>query len=307
MTMDAEWMATLTVAALYAMVAIATQLGLMSGGFSLAPVGWMGVGAYCAGMAATQWELPPVAGLGIGVALAAVLGPVVVAPVRRISGLYYALVSLAFVLVLQAVLGNLDYTGGALGIFGVPLTTTLGVAVTALLFACAVAFYLSSGDRGRVLRAAGQDPMVARSFGVNVYRLQLAVGSVSAVLSVVAGFFYAGYVGYVDPTHYGFALVVQILAMVIIGGRTNWVGSVLGALLISCLPLLLRPLADYRDVMNGALLIAVMVFLPGGLYSLGARVRAVLARGSGRPPAPVAAEDVPRSEVRQEPIGGRTR
>jgi branched-chain amino acid transport system permease protein len=150
--------------------------------------------------------------------------------------------------------------------------------------------------------------VVARCFGVDVYRLQLLVGAVSAVLSVVAGFFYAGYVGYVDPTHYGFALVVQILAMVIIGGRTNWLGAVLGALLLSSLPLLLRSLADYRDVLNGALLIAVMVFLPGGLYSLGSRARRRLRRRrTPVEPPPNGSVPAEPADARPEPIGGRTR
>jgi branched-chain amino acid transport system permease protein len=273
--MNAEVVATLTLACLYAPVAIAVQLGMRSGGLSLAPIGWMAVGAYCAGLAATTWDVPLIVGWLVAAGIAAIGGPIVMTPVARVSGLYFALVSLAFVLALQALLSNLDYTGGALGIYGIPLETTLGRAAIFLALVCAGAAWMSTGGRGRRLRGAGQDAMAARTLGIDVFRTQLVVSSFGAVIAASSGVLYVGYVGYVDPLSYGFALVVQVLAMVIIGGRTHWLGAVIGAFLLGFLPLILRPLAAERDVVNGAVLIAVMVFLPGGLYSLGARLAAL--------------------------------
>ena len=122
--------------------------------------------------------------------------------------------------------------------------------------------------------------MAARTLGIDVFRTQLVVSSFGAVIAASSGVLYVGYVGYVDPLSYGFALVVQVLAMVIIGGRTHWLGAVIGAFLLGFLPLILRPLAAERDVVNGAVLIAVMVFLPGGLYSLGARLSCACTRAA---------------------------
>lgn len=277
--MDAEVAATLILACVYGTIAVAVQLGMMSGGLSLAPVGWMAVGAYCTGLSATTWDQPFFVGWLVAVVIAAGGGPIVMAPVKRVSGLYFALVSLAFVLALQAFLSSLEYTGGPLGIYGVPIRTTLPIAIVVLAGACAAAAWVSSGNRGRRVRAAGQDAVVARTLGVDVYRLQLATGSLSAVIAATGGVFYASYVGYIDPTSYGFALVVQVLAMVVIGGRTHWLGAVIGAFVVGFLPLVLRPLAAERDIVNGAILIAVMVFLPGGIFSA---VRAAAAGGRGR-------------------------
>jgi branched-chain amino acid transport system permease protein len=267
--MGAEWTAMLMLCGIYSMTAIAVQLGMLCGAFSLAPIGWMAVGAYVAALGATKWGLAGIESLAIAIVIAGLLGPIIMLPVRRISGLYFALVSLAFVLVVQSIFSHTEYMGGALGIFGVPLTTDLGGIVLALVIVAAVAAYMSSGRRGRALRAAGQDPVVAQAMGVDVFRLQLVVGSISAVFAVVAGFLYAGYVGYVDPTQYGFAMVVNIIVMVIVGGRGSWVGTILGACFITVLPLVLRPLAEWREVFNGALLILVAVMLPGGLFDLG--------------------------------------
>jgi len=266
--MDGEWSATLLLCGIYSLVAIATQLGILCGAFSLAPIGWMSVGAYAAALAATKWQVGGATGLAIGVAVAVVFGPLVMLPVRRISGLYFALVSLAFVLVIQSVVSHMDYTGRALGIFGVPLLTNIWHVATALALVCCVAAFMTGGWRGRALRAAGQDPKVAYSMGVNVANLQLVVGAVSAVIGVIAGFLYAHYVGYVDPTQYGFAMVVQVITMVIIGGRGHWLGAIIGAFLITSLPLILRPLAEWRDVVNGSLLIIVAVLMPAGLFGV---------------------------------------
>lgn len=292
--MGAEWTATLILCCIYSMTAIATQLGMICGAFSLAPIGWMAIGAYVAGLAATKWMLGSVEALVIAAALAALFGPIVMLPVRRISGLYFALVSLAFVLVIQSVVSHTEYLGGALGIFGVPLVTELPAALLAVVVAAAVAAWLSWGRRGRALRAAGQDAIVAQAMGVNVFRLQLAVGAISAVIAAVAGFLYAGYVGYVDPTQFGFALVVQIIVMVIVGGRGSWMGAIVGACFITVLPLVLRPLAEWRDVFNGALLIAVVLLLPGGLIEL---VKLSLGLRSGRKTKPAPDPALIQNEV----------
>lgn len=292
--MGAEWTATLILCCIYSMTAIATQLGMICGAFSLAPIGWMAIGAYVAGLAATKWMLGSVEALVIAAALAALFGPIVMLPVCRISGLYFALVSLAFVLVIQSVVSHTEYLGGALGIFGVPLVTELPAALLAVVVAAAVAAWLSWGRRGRALRAAGQDAIVAQAMGVNVFRLQLAVGAISAVIAAVAGFLYAGYVGYVDPTQFGFALVVQIIVMVIVGGRGSWMGAIVGACFITVLPLVLRPLAEWRDVFNGALLIAVVLLLPGGLIEL---VKLSLGLRSGRKTKPAPDPALIQNEV----------
>lgn len=266
--MPAEVTTTLVLISVYGIIAIATQLGMMAGAFSLATIGWAAVGAYVTALATVTWGTSTTVGLLVAVLLAVVLGPVVMLPVRRISGLYFALVSLAFVLVLQSVFSSTDYFGGSLGIFGIPLETTLPKALVWLGMIAALAAYVSTGRRGIVIRAAGQDPAVARSLGVSVNVVHVLIGALSSAMAAVAGYLYVGYVGYIDPAQFGFALVVQILVMVVIGGRSSWIGALLGAALIVSLPVVLSPIAEWRDEVNGLLLIAIVILQPNGLLGM---------------------------------------
>lgn len=268
----AEWLAVAIFSGIYSVVAIATQMSMVAGAFSLAAVGWMGVGAYATAIGSTKWGMDPFLAAIPAMGVAAVCGPLIFLPARRVQGLYYGLITLAFVLVVQIVVTDLEYTGGATGIYGVPLRTTFGTVLLVLMCAIAVAVYFARGSLGRSMRAAGQDRVVAQSLGVNVARLHLILGSVTAVMAVMAGTLYAAYVGVVDPTFVSFAAVITLVVMVVVGGRRSWLGAVLGATLITALPEILRPLSEWRDAFNGTLLILTMVLLPGGLFELMTRL-----------------------------------
>ncbi len=295
--MSAETSTTLVLACIYGIIAISVQLGLMSGAFSFAPIGWTAMGAYLSSVSSTKWGTGPELGLLAAMGIAMVAGPIVTLPIRRVSGLYFALVSLAFVMVAQSFFANSDYFGGALGIFGMPLDTTLARAVVFLAAIGAIATWVSTGWRGRMVRATGEDPLVARSLGVDVDKVHLMIGGLSAVMATTAGYLYVGYVGYIDPNKFGFHFVVDIAVMVIIGGRRSWAGAVLGALLILALPQILRPLEDWREIINGALLILVVVLYPNGLLQLVKDAWALVLRLVAPRSAPPTIEDIDPPDI----------
>ncbi len=297
--MSAETSTTLVLACIYGIIAISVQLGLMSGAFSFAPIGWTATGAYLTSVASTKWGTSPELGLLAAMGVALVAGPIVTLPIRRVSGLYFALVSLAFVMVAQSFFANSDYFGGALGIFGMPLDTTLARALVFLGVIGAIATWVSTGWRGRTVRGAGEDPLVARSLGVDVDKVHLMIGGLSAVMATTAGYLYVGYVGYIDPNKFGFHFVVDIAVMVIIGGRRNWVGALLGALLVLALPQILRPLEDWREIINGALLILVVILYPNGLLQLVKDAWALALRVAAPRRAPVTIDDIDPPDIEQ--------
>jgi branched-chain amino acid transport system permease protein len=283
-----NWYTVAMLAGIYGIAAIAMQLGMMAGTLSLAVVGWMGVGGYFDGLATTKWGWNPLLAIVVAMVAAAFLGHLVVLPAKRVQGLYYSIITLTFVLALQVVFGSISYLGGEDGIYAIALWSNgwrvfLGVVVTA-----AAAIWLSTGRRGRSLRASGQDDLAARALGVNVIGQQMLLGRVSAVLGVLAGGLYAGFIGYVSPDDFGFTLVVSILVMVVVGGRRSWLGALIGAVLMTVISSGFNSLVGWALVIEGAFLLVTMAVFPAGVIGLlawaGARWQPRL-----RMPAPISA------------------
>jgi branched-chain amino acid transport system permease protein len=298
-----DWYTVLVLSGVWSITAISMQLGLLSGAFSNAPVGWMAVGAYASAIGARDRDIDPLLMAFPTMAVAFVGGALLALPARRVQGLYFALMTLAFVLCVQSVSGNINITGGPHGIFGIPLSTNGARVIAGLAFAALIAAYVSTGNRGRVVRACGQDPLVARSLGVKTHVVYMMIGGTAASLSVLAGSLYVGFVGFIEPTLFGFGAVVSAVLMVMIGGRKSWLGAIIGATFVTALPELLRSFAEWRDIVNGTLLIVVTVFAPGGLLELVFRFRRPLRRlrpkltMSARPTPTIVAESAAGSNA----------
>jgi branched-chain amino acid transport system permease protein len=111
----------------------------------------------------------------------------------------------------------------------------------------------------------------------------------SAVLAGAAGVFNGHLTRIVTPAAFGFDKAVDILAFAVLGGTSTWVGPIIGGMVLTALPEMLRFLKQYRGVFNGLVLLVVIVYLPGGLLNP-AGWRSMWQRISGRsdPAAPAA-------------------
>ncbi len=103
------------------------------------------------------------------------------------------------------------------------------------------------------------------AFGINLFRFRLLVLELSAILGGVNGAFTAHYLAFISPELFGFGAVTSSLAAAIVGGFDSWVGAYIGAAILTLLPQFLLGLTGWADLINGALIVAVMVFQPGGL------------------------------------------
>jgi branched-chain amino acid transport system permease protein len=263
-----NWYSIEMLTGIYAIAAMAMQLGMMAGTLSLAVVGWMAVGGYFDGLATTKWGWNPLLALVVAMAGAALLGHLVVIPARRVQGLYYSIITLTFVLALQVVFGSVSYLGGEDGIYSIKLSSNGWWVWLGLLATAAAASWLSTGRRGRALRASGQDDLAAKTMGVNVIGQQMMLGRVSAVFGVIAGSLYAGFIGYVSPGDFGFTLVVSILVMVVVGGRRSWLGAIIGAALMTVISSGFNFLVGWAPVVQGGFLLVTMAVFPAGIIGL---------------------------------------
>lgn len=256
-------------------LALSQYIVLRSGAFSLATAGLASLGAYAAGLLAKNAGIGILPALGASVGIGLVAALVLSLLLYRVRGVYEAIATLAFVqIVLSMMYYAEDLTGGPMGLNSIPkLAGTLH-----LLIALAVTVYVMTAINrsrlGAALDAARQDEIVAGSLGVSVPPLRILAFGVSGAVAGLFGGLIALHTYTIDPAHFGFPLLVSILAMVVLGGRRSVCGPLVGALILTVLPEVARPLSENRAVINGILLVVIIIFLPRGIFdSLAQRFR----------------------------------
>lgn len=253
---------------LNALLAWSMQIGLRYGVFSVGAIAFQALGAYAAALLTLRLKVPFPIALAGGCACAGLGAAVLLYPVHRLRGLYLAITTLALVIVVQTMLRALTITGASLGLFGIPLKTEFWHLLLAVLVVAVLLAMLERSRTGRALSAMGEDEVAATASGVNVGTYRSLAFVLSAVLAGLAGGFDAHLNSFIGPDSYGLPAVVAILSMVILGGLGRWQGPLLGAILMTLLPELLRPLAAWRDVISGAIIVLMIVYRPGGLIQL---------------------------------------
>jgi branched-chain amino acid transport system permease protein len=240
---------------------------LAIGQLALGQAAFMGIGAYCGAIATTKLGLPfPVAILGSMLAPAAVAFAIG-APTLRLTGVYLAISMLGLGEISRLLFLNWEYAGGALGLSGIPERGGVFL-LYAVLIALILALYLIGRSRiGRAMEAMREDETAAGVMGVNVPRYKLATLVVSAMMAELAGCLSAHVSSFIGPNEYGFETATTILSYALLGGIGMPLGPVVGAAILTLLPEVLRFLADYRLMINGAIIVIAVMFMPRGLLS----------------------------------------
>jgi branched-chain amino acid transport system permease protein len=266
-------------------VILAVSLNLVNGytgQFSLGHAGFMSVGAYLAaavsiflgpkllgedGGTALQQGLLFFSALIAGGLSAAFAGLIVGVPSLRLKGDYLALVTLGFGEIIRVIFQNVEVLGGALGLNGIPAYTSIFwvlafVAVTVFTVICLV-----NSTYGRGFLATHDDEIASEAIGLNTTRYKIVAFVIGAFFAGIAGGLYGHFKMTITPTGFDFTKSIEIVVMVILGGMGNTLGVILAAILLTLLPELLRPIAEYRMVIYSALLIALMLVRPQGLFN----------------------------------------
>lgn len=262
---------------IHGLLALSIWLTLACGLLSLANAAFMGIGAYTAALLTLNYDWPFPAALAAGSLAPAVVALLIGVPTLRLSGVYLAMATLAFGEVTRVLILNLEITGGPEGLNGIPLLTEGWHIAVALIVVVYALERLRRSRVGRAFEAIKEDDVAARLMGINVDRHKLLAFTLGAVVAGLAGALNAHYTFFISPREYGFENAVDILTMTVLGGIGSLVGPLLGALLLTLLPELLRFLHDYRLAVNGIVLVLVVLFLPTGLWDA-RRMRALFSR-----------------------------
>lgn len=281
-----------------AMLGLSLYLPLMAGQLSLASPGFYALGGYVAAIISTRvpqpatGELFPLHWLFLEMAIAAILsgilGVLVGVPALRLKGIYLAIATIAFVEILRILSLNLEITGGAVGIFGIPQPFNsaieyLWIVLPLLGLSMAFVYRLENIRVGRALSAIREDELAADAMGINPTYYKVLAFTLGAILAGMVGAISAHFLNTWNARQGTFDASIIYLTFVLIGGSRTYLGPVAGGMLFTALPELLRAMGDTpglplwlgqflkdgRLIIFGLLIVLGTIFFPQGLVRPG--------------------------------------
>jgi len=265
-----------------ALLALSVYATLCCGQLSLANAGFMAIGAYTGALLTLRAPgIPFVAVLAAASIVPAVIAVPLGLPVLRLRGVFLAIATVGFGEVVRLFFVNWSYTNGALGLVAIPQRTSLWTIALALAVTLFVLGRLRGSRYGYALEAIREDETAARTMGIFTTGHKLAMLVLGAAIAGLAGALEAHFTFMVAPSGYAFGRVVEMLVQAVVGGTVAFYGPVIGAAFLTVLPEVLREVGarmgltpgPFRLLLNGAILLAVILYLPNGLVSLPAVLR----------------------------------
>lgn len=275
-------------------LALTVYMTVCTGILSLGNAGFMSLGAYTSAIVTTQYGVPMPVGIVLGGLFATLIALIIGLPTIRLRGLYLAIATMGFGEVVRVIALNLDITHGALGFSGIPSMASvlsdyasdmglldaleidsqtggqllMNIVLLIIVIAVVTFWYRLEHSRiGRAWAAVKADEYAASLTGINVVEYKMMAFLFSAFFAGVAGALYAHATFFISPTDFSWNKVVDILVYTVFGGSNVLWGSVLGATVLTIVPESLRAMAEYRDIIYGLMLVALMAFRPDGILS----------------------------------------
>ncbi len=269
-------------AGIFTLVSIGLSLLMgYAGQISLGHAAFFGIGAYTSGILTTKFGLHPLAAAAAGMVLCGLVAWFIGKPALRLKGHYLAMATLGFGVIVNIVLGEeVNWTGGPSGLPGIPSLRIAGFGISSeiawyflvwgIVF-CAMIFclHILHSRVGRALRAIREEEKAAESMGVPTARYKIQVFILGAVLAAIAGSLYAHYVTCINPGSFNLMWSIRFMLMVMVGGMHSLWGALVGTILMTFVGNeWLQMFSEFEILAYGSILLAVALFLPGGIVSL---------------------------------------
>jgi branched-chain amino acid transport system permease protein len=277
------------------------EAGLLDLGY----VAFFAIGGYAMALLGTKTGLPFFVILPLGIVASMAGGLILGTPTLRLRGDYLAIVTLGFGEIIRLIANNTDAIGGPRGINQIPHPPSVGglkfgvidpkpyywLLLVLIMFVALLVRNLQRSRVGRAWTAIREDEDAAELMGVATFKYKLWAFAIGAGIGGSGGVMYASKVISITPDNFVFNLSILFLSAVVLGGAGNMPGVVLGAVVVAYLPERFRGFQEYRVLVFGAALVAMMIFRPQGL--LPSRRRAAeLRRGDQSPDDVVGGEEV---------------
>ena len=250
------------------------------------------IGGYGSAILCSDYGWEPAVALVVTMVLSGIAAVIVGYPTLRLRGHYLAMATFALGLIVYEIsiewtsltYGYMGYSGiPPLGIGGFELVTIKQqlVALTLLaLLGVWVAARLRQSRFGRALASIAGSESAARALGINIAHYKLVAFVIAAMYASAAGSLFAHFVGFISPEVFGVTMVVQSFAMLYLGGIGTMWGPLVGAIIVSILPEVLRGLKEMQDIAYTGILIFILILAPRGLAEIPALFQRLRHRSS---------------------------
>ena len=285
------YLLTLTMVYLMATFGLNLTVGY-AGQMSLGQAAFFGIGAYIAAIA-LKAGIPFLVVLPMAAIACFVVGLALGFPALRVQHHYLAFATLGFNVLVFLVMRNEEkMTGGTYGISAIPRPTIMGVSfeshlpffyftLAGLVALAGALWWLLRSPWGRAFAALRDNPIRAESLGVNITAYTLLAFAIGAACAGIGGVYYASLVEFIEPGPFHFSTSLMMLLAVIVGGSGRFFGPVVGTIVIILLPEVLRSssleslkfMQKWYLVFFGLAVVALMIWLPGGILSVADRFR----------------------------------
>lgn len=274
----------LTLVFINVMLATSLRLSLIVGQLNISHSGFMAIGAYTSALLVMHLQVPFLAGLFCGGLLAMVVSLIIGYPALCLRGVYFALVTVAFVEVIRLILSMwVSLTRGLSGLAGIPKPSLLGFELTTrhaqyylglalVLLTILILARLERSRIGLVWKGLGQADQLAESVGISALRYKLLAFAIGSFFAGVAGGFFAHYMRFIFPPSFAFLLAVNILIYNFVGGKGHILGPIVGATFLTLLSEPFRGITYLESIFFSVAMMLTILFLPGGLIMLPTRL-----------------------------------
>jgi len=244
------------------------------GELNFAVAGFVGLGAYMAGVAAVQLEWPFLLTLAASAVFAGLVSLVFGYVTLRAKGPYFMLISFAFTEVIRMIYTKTEAVGGSSGMIGIFAPAYLEPYYPAFVIAVVLALLwmlwrLEKSDFGKVLVAIRNNDAIVETVGINVHLTKVLCLGVSSLVAGIAGALLAYANNVISPGDFGFLLAVYALAYLKVGGESHILGAVVGAIVLTLLGQFALSFGPYEHIFYGAAIVVSVLLMPGGLIGLG--------------------------------------
>ncbi|TLS36201.1 branched-chain amino acid ABC transporter permease [Pseudalkalibacillus caeni] len=273
---------------------VSIYITLSTGQLSLGHAGFMSIGAYTSAILTLNYDFPLVVGVILGALLAGIVGILIGIPTLRLQGVYLAIATLGFGEVVRVLFINWEsLTQGAIGISSIPhfgrelvtglrdtgftadmigirnnqLISLLVFIILLVITVLLITFFVRQNHSrvGRAFAAIKMDENAAEAMGINITYYKVLAFAQGAMVAGFAGALYAHVTAYISPSDFAYHRAVEILIFAVFGGSEVIWGPIFGATFLTAMPELLREVSEYRYMIYGIILVAMMAFRPQGL------------------------------------------